>query len=240
VPETDDEIEHLAVTVNEMLDRIDRSRIAQRQFTSDAAHELRTPLMAIQGELELARTTLAVDDPGLPERLDALLERLRVRIDDLVLLSTLDEGRPPATEPFSARALADEEARTVGADVHGVDVEIVADRSLVEHALGNLLGNARRHARERVDLTVRVDSGRVWFDVDDDGPGIAPADREHLFRRFARLDEARTIDRGGAGLGLAIVASVAAAHDGGVDVATSPGGGARLSLWLPIAGAAAD
>jgi two-component system sensor histidine kinase CpxA len=97
----------------------------------------------------------------------------------------------------------------------------------------NLLANAHRHAAERVRATVAVDGDRLWLHVDDDGPGVDPAQRDEMFRRFSRLDEARSVDRGGAGLGLAIVASVAIAHQGGVDATDSPLGGARLSLWLP-------
>ena len=99
VPDTGDEIEQLATTVNEMLDRIDEGRAAQRQFTSDAAHELRTPLMALQGELELVITQNAPVDDALLQRLDALCRRLGDRIDDLVMLSTLDEARPLSLAP---------------------------------------------------------------------------------------------------------------------------------------------
>ena len=108
------------------------------------------------------------------------------------------------------------------------------DRALVARAVRNLLANARRHAAERVVATVETAGDRVWLHVDDDGPGIDPTVAPTVFGRFARLDEARTTDRGGAGLGLAIVASVAEAHHGGVDVTGSPLGGARLSLWLPL------
>jgi signal transduction histidine kinase len=216
VPDTGDEIERLAVTVNEMLDRIEEGRAAQRQFTSDAAHELRTPLMALQGELELVRDHGAAVDGELLTRLDALGRRLGDRIDDLVLLSTLDEARPLALAPTDLLDVVRDEAASVvpPATVVGDSVTVVVDRVLVARA-------------------VTSDGTRVWVHVDDDGPGVDPAVRADMFRRFARLDEARSVDRGGAGLGLAIVASVAEAHNGGAEASDSPLGGARLSMWLP-------
>ncbi len=236
VPDTGDEIEGLATTVNAMLGRIEEGRTAQRQFTSDAAHELRTPLMALQGELELVASKAQPVDDALLERLDALCGRLGERIDDLVLLSTLDEARPLALAQIDLLALLREEAAVVApaAEVNGPSVEVSLDRALMARAIRNLLANARRHAATSVEATIEVADGRVWLHVDDDGPGIDPAHRDEVFRRFARLDEARTADHGGAGLGLAIVASVAQAHSGGVGVARAPLGGARLSLWLPL------
>jgi signal transduction histidine kinase len=236
VPDTGDEIERLATTVNEMLDRIDDGRAAQRQFTSDAAHELRTPLMALQGEVELARNRTSTVDDDMLERLDALGHRLGDRIDDLVLLSTLDEARPLALAPADLLAIVIEEAASMAPDtrVNGTSTVVTMDRALVERAVRNLLANARRHAAGETAVTTETVEGRVFVHVDDDGPGVDPAAREEMFRRFARLDEARSADRGGAGLGLAIVASVAAAHGGGVEVAVSPLGGARLSMWLPV------
>lgn len=237
VPDTGDEIERLARTVNEMLGRIEAGRAAQRQFTSDAAHELRTPLMALQGELELVSTHSAPVDDVLLERLDSLCHRLGDRIDDLVLLSTLDEDRPLALAPESLVAIVRAEASSVapGTVVKGVDTTAVLDHTLVSRAVRNLLANAHRHAVEHVHATVVAEGDKLWLHVDDDGPGVDPAQRDEMFRRFSRLDEARSVDRGGAGLGLAIVASVAIAHQGGVDATDSPLGGARLSLWLPLA-----
>jgi two-component system OmpR family sensor kinase len=232
VPDTDDEVAHLATTVNGMLDRIAEGRLAQHRFTSDAAHELRTPLMAIQGELELARRHPATIDDGFVIRLEREALRMAERVDDLVLLSTLDERPPLHRESFDLLELVQDEAGEL--DVDGGPITVAADRRLVARAVRNLIANARRHATSTVTVSVVRDGDRTWVHVDDDGPGIPAELRNAVFERFARLDEARSSDRGGAGLGLAIVAGVAAAHDGGVAAGATPTRGARVSLWLPV------
>ena len=242
VPDTGDEIERLATTVNEMLDRIEAGRASQRQFTSDAAHELRTPLMALQGELELVADHGAPVDGPLVARMQSLCDRLGDRIDDLLLLFTLDESRPLALTNESLLAVVRDEAASLTPDavIEGVDTTLSFDRDLVARAARNLLANAQRHAASSVHATVEVVDGRCWLHVDDDGPGVAPEAAAEMFRRFARLDEARSVQRGGAGLGLAIVASVAEAHHGGVRASAAPLGGARVSMWLPVGEPAGD
>jgi signal transduction histidine kinase len=239
VPDTGDEIEHLARTVNQMLGRIADGRLAQRRFSSDAAHELRTPLMALQGELELVHGHPERIDDRFVDRVDAQAQRLGERVDDLVLLSTLDEQRPLARRGLSLLELARSEVGGRpdhdGIDVDGEDITVVVDEALVQRAVRNLVANAVRHSRSVVGVTVVGDGGRAWLHVDDDGPGIDPGERDHVFRRFGRLDDARSADAGGAGLGLSIVASVATAHGGGVALGPSPLGGARVSIWLPVA-----
>lgn len=236
VPDTGDEIEQLARTVNEMLDRIEHGRATQRQFTSDAAHELRTPLMALQGELELVNSQVDRVDRDLLDRLSDLSARLGERIDDLVLLSTLDEGRPLELAPASLLDVVREEAALLAPDaaITGEDVRVPMDRALVSRAVRNLLANARRHSVSVVAVAVERTPERVVVHVDDDGEGVPLEQRDTMFQRFARLDEARSTDRGGSGLGLAIVGNVALAHRGGVEVTDSLLGGARVSLWLPI------
>lgn len=235
VPDTGDEIAHLARTVNDMLDRIAAGWLAQRRFSSDAAHELRTPLMALQGEIELAQSHPDPIDAGFLGRLSSLAGRLNQRVDDLVLLSTLDEGAALNLQPVALLDMVRTEAADLSPDIEAIGSPALCllDPTLVGRAVRNLLANACRHARSQVRATVAAEGDRMWLHVDDDGPGIAPAARELVFRRFARLDEARSADTGGAGLGLSIVASVAAAHHGGVEVTDSPVGGARLSLWTP-------
>ncbi|MCU1393314.1 MAG: putative two-component sensor kinase [Ilumatobacteraceae bacterium] len=243
VPDTDDEIEQLARTVNEMLDRIAAGRTAQHQFTSDAAHELRTPMMALQGEIELALGAPATADVAFLRRLESLGDRLARRIDDLVLLSTLDEQPPLDRRPADLLAIARTEAAAMPAGDGAVRIDVAdgavpadVDARLIERALRNLIANACRHAASTVLVGTSSEDGTLWVHVDDDGPGIPPADRDAVLRRFGRLDEARHADAGGAGLGLAIVASVARAHGGSVVVTDSPLGGARVSM--SVAGSA--
>ncbi|MGD9753057.1 MAG: sensor histidine kinase [Acidimicrobiia bacterium] len=244
VPASGDELEHLGRTVNALLDRVSDARRAQRRFTSDAAHELRTPLMALAGEIELAAAGVGPIDGALWPRLDAQVRRLGERVDELVLLSGLDEEAPLRLTEVDLLALVRDEAGAAaipaGVSVRvdgppdGAPVPAVVDRRLLGRAVGNLLANAGRHAEAQVRVGVVRRGDRAHIDVDDDGPGIDPAERERVFDRFARLDEGRSADRGGAGLGLAIVASVVQAHGGTVRATTAALGGARVSIELPV------
>jgi signal transduction histidine kinase len=241
IPDTDDEIEHLARTVNEMLDRIAAGRSAQRQFTSDAAHELRTPLMALQGEIELAISNPGGADIAFLHRLEGLADRLARRVDDLVLLSTLDEEPPLDLRHVDVTGIVRTEAATMptGVDAPSVDVvgetaTAMVDERLIARAVRNLMANACRHARQTVRAETLISGETIWVHVDDDGPGVAEVDRQAILRRFGRLDQARNSDSGGAGLGLAIVSSVARAHGGEVVVGDSALGGARISMSFPV------
>jgi len=244
VPDTDDEIEHLARTVNEMLDRIAAGRTAQRQFTSDAAHELRTPLMALQGEIELAMRSPGDVDAAFLRRIDSLADRLAHRVDDLVLLSTLDEQPPLRRVRVDVVDIVSAEAAAMPSGGDAPTIEIVGDPTewsvderLFSRAVRNLMSNACRHAAQRVRVEVGTTDGSVdgvmSIVVDDDGPGVPEQQRDFILHRFGRLDEARNSDGGGAGLGLAIVDSVVRAHGGDVEIGDSPMGGARISLRLP-------
>jgi signal transduction histidine kinase len=269
-PPTDDEIGRLARTMNAMLGRLDSSARRQRQFVSDASHELRSPVTAIRADLEVAlREGEGADWPSVAR--DVLVEegRLEQLLGDLLILAADDErdGSAPDVESALSVAAADsgaglasagsdrgvdlvgvvvgEAERTrlvpVSAEVPDEPVRITGSRSHLTRLVSNLLDNAARHARSRVEVSVRVvgppehDPPRVRMIVDDDGPGIPEADRERVFDRFVRLDEARSRDEGGAGLGLAVVRSVARRHGGDARVAGAPLGGARLVVDLPAA-----
>ena len=251
VPATGDEIERLALTVNEMLDRIAEGHRSMQRFTSDAAHELRTPLMALQGELEISARGFG--DEGSLDRMQRQADRLAELVDGLVLLSTLDEGRPLSLTPTDLLALVRDEAEAAcpSCTVVGPSTPLVGDEELLARAVRNLLGNARRHAASAVVATVAtVDTAdaadangshdaEVVLHVDDDGAGLDEASVARVFERFHRMDEARSADAGGAGLGLAIVESVARSHGGRVVAGRGPLGGARFTLTLPR-GAVAD
>jgi signal transduction histidine kinase len=113
-------------------------------------------------------------------------------------------------------------------------VRVVGDRARLAQVVRNLVDNACRHARSEVVVTVRREGDRAAVDVADDGPGVPPGERARVFRRFVRLDDARARADGGAGLGLAIVAEVVAAHGGTVDVVDGPLGGALFRVRLPL------
>ena len=241
VPESADEIAALAITLNQMLDRLAAARGRQRAFVADAAHELRSPLASIRVQLEVARRI--GDGPAVTDDLLVDVDRLSALVEDLLLLARADaDSREPATPTaFDGQALLDEIAASqpVGQIpvlvASGPAVIVHADRSELRRAIGNLVDNARRYAATSVTLRVTGQAGSVSFDVLDDGPGIHPDDREKVFQRFTRLDDARDRDAGGSGLGLPIVRELARRAGGTVTLTAGPDGrglDARISLNL--------
>ncbi|GAA3493253.1 HAMP domain-containing sensor histidine kinase [Streptomyces prasinosporus] len=233
-PGTHDEIARLARTTNETLAALEASVERQRRFVADASHELRSPIASLRTQLEVAAA-----HPGLLD-LDGAVEdtvRLQHLAADLLLLARLDAGERPADALVDLAALAREEAAgRTGVTVDAEPVEVTGSRGQLGRLLANLLDNARRHARERVSVTVRREGDRAVLGVADDGEGVAEADRERIFERFVRLDAARSRDEGGAGLGLAIARDVAVRHGGTLTVGAAPTGGALFELRLPLAG----
>lgn len=229
-----DEVSRLAATLNDMLDRIDASRRRQRSFVSDAAHELRSPIAGIRTQLEVAQRTgewaLAATE-ALAE-----VDRLSRLVDDLLLLAKLDERRAPRRGSVDLGALAaDLTARYASARVPVVVVApprpviVPGDQDALRRLLANLVDNAVRHASSKVTVTALADP--PGYSVSDDGPGIPAADRERMFDRFARRDDARARDAGGSGLGLPIARELARAHNGTLVLAdAAPGLSAVLRL----------
>ncbi|MGI5454559.1 sensor histidine kinase [Streptomyces sp. CA-249302] len=240
--------------VGRALRRVARAEAAQRRFVSDASHELRSPVATVRQHAEVALAH--------PERAGTLASTVReeaVRmqrlVDDLLLLARADEGAPPAARhPVDLDDLVLAEAGRLRAttglrvDTTGVGAaRVTGDEGALRRLVRNLGENAARYAHARVAFTLTgAGEGRVRLVVEDDGPGIPPADRRRVFERFVRLDESRSREAGGAGLGLAIVAEVAAAHGGGVRVEDVPSGagagagsgagadaGARFVVTLP-------
>ncbi|MEK6276226.1 MAG: ATP-binding protein [Actinomycetota bacterium] len=236
IPRARDEIARLAMTLNGMLERLERSRARERRFVADASHELRTPLALLKAELELARRggrsadELASAVSSAAEEVDRLI-RLA---EDLLALARLDEdGLPVHAEPIDLTELLSHVGR--GRDITisaPAGLRLEADRLRLEQALGNMLDNAFRHGGGRVRLTATVDGDRVTVHALDEGPGF-PADLlERAFERFSRAGQARS--QGHAGLGLAIVDSVAKAHGGRAGAANRPQGGADVWIELPL------
>ncbi len=240
VPAADDELAALARTLNAMLDRLEASAARQRTFVADAAHELRSPVAAVRAAVEVAREhPEAYPVRDLVDDLVPEVARMQALVDDLLVLARLGGAAVPRGPVDLAEAAAEavSSARPV-ADAHGVDLAVhgagaaLGTQDGVRRVLRNLVANAARHAGARVDVAVA--DGRVV--VDDDGPGIPPADRERVFARFVRLDGARERDAGGTGLGLAIAREVARELGGDVVLGDAPAGGLRAVVTLPAAG----
>jgi signal transduction histidine kinase len=242
VPASGDEIAALAGTMNRMLDRLDAAATAQRRFVSDASHELRSPLATIRQHAELAQlhpAATSVDDLAGVVHDEGL--RMQELVDALLLLTRLDEQAALREDPVDLDDLALAEVRRLragGATVDGSGIRaarVRGDARLLGQLVRNLADNAARHARSAVAIGVTGRGAEVLLTVDDDGAGVPPDERERIFERFVRLDEARARDAGGSGLGLAIVRAIAEAEGGGVRVEDSPLGGARFSVVLPAA-----
>jgi signal transduction histidine kinase len=248
VPSTRDEIAALAGTMNDLLGRLQRALARQRALTADASHELRSPLAVLRGELELAaRPGRSRDELADAVRNAAAeAERLTRLTDDLLLLARNDEDRfSLRMEQTDIRQMLESSAehaasRLAAADVTcrvdarpGMYADVDADR--IRQAVDNLVDNALRFAPggSAIVLAARADGTELDIEVCDDGPGF-PADfLPHAFERFRRPDSGRSRGDGGAGLGLAIVRAIAAAHGGAATAGNGPGGGAVVRLHLP-------
>ncbi len=244
-PTTGDEVARLAHTMNVMLDRLETAQTKQRQFVSDASHELRSPLTTIRTSVEVAKLhPEAVDWPQVATTVLNESERLDGLVSDLLDLAKLDET---SNGEHGARRghvdvdelVLDDVARlqrlgyTVRAE--GVSAARVdGDGRQLAKLVRNLLDNAARHAASAVTVTLSEDSTTACLRVDDDGPGIPAEDRDRVFERFTRLDESRLRQTGGSGLGLALVKAIAEGHGGSVTALASPSGGARFEVRLPL------
>jgi signal transduction histidine kinase len=211
----------------------------EEQLFADVSHELRNPL----GSLRLLLETEPGEAPAIAEtRQQALASvgRLEGLVSQLLVLARhgATSRRPAAPVDLDEIVLEEAARLQSGAPVpiHTDQVEggqVIGSVDELRSIVGNLLSNAVRHARSRVDVAVQEVDDLVTMRVDDDGPGIPARDRERIFDRFARLDDARDRDTGGSGLGLAIVRQLTDAHGGTVTVGTAPSGGASFIVILP-------
>ena len=241
VPPAGDEIARLAVTMNEMLDRLQAAQISQRRFVADASHELRSPIATIRAMAETAAAhPQDVTASSITDGIIAEASRLERLVGDLLLLARADERGLTvehrdvdlddllASERDRVRSTTD---LTVISHIEAVQVS--GSPHQLARALRNLVDNAARHARDTIALTLRREGPHmVVLEVQDDGDGIPVQDRQRVFDRFVRLDESRVRTQGGTGLGLAIVKEIVDAHGGDVRVVDSPSG-ATLRVVLP-------
>ncbi len=217
-PRSGDELARLAVTLNRMLDALERARESERRFVADASHELRTPLTSLRGNVDFLARHGASEE--LVAELQEDTQRLAELADSLLALSREEAAAPPGE-----RVRLDELAHAVeGVDVLApVPVEISGDRAALQRALENLVENARVHGSGRITVEASVDDGCARLTVSDEGPGLGTADAERAFQRFWRgAGEAP-----GAGLGLAIVRATAERHGG-----RAYANGARFTIEL--------
>jgi signal transduction histidine kinase len=235
-----DEIRALAVTLNSMLDRLSASRARQRAFVADAAHELRSPLSSMQTQLEVAERL----GEGTPVTRDLQedVARMSALVEDLLVLARLDRESPPERHPQTVALeplLRQVVRRHAGARVTvttGVLPEalVLGDPEGLRRVFDNLVDNAVRHAGTTVQVEAEMQGSAVEVLVCDDGTGVPEADRDRVFDRFTRLDEARDRDAGGSGLGLAIVRELVHEAGGTVSLAAGATGGLVVRVSLPV------
>jgi two-component system OmpR family sensor kinase len=255
--ESEDEVAELALTLDQMLRELDAARTeteqvvqAQREFVADASHELRTPLTSILANLELLQEQLddaqRRGDEG--EAVTSAIrssQRMRRLVGDLLILARADAGRMGARKEVDLTEIARTAVREVTpvADGHPIDlradapVPVEGNPDELHRLVVNLLDNGLRHTPpgSEIEVAVRRRDGTAVLEVTDDGPGIPPELIAHIFSRFVRSATSADVSpTSGTGLGLAIVKAVAQSHGGDVEAGSSPTGGARFTVSLPL------
>ena len=242
-PPVDDELGRLAGTMNALLGRIEASSDRQNRFVSDASHELRSPLARVRTRLEVGlRRPHETDWPALAAAVLGENVRMEHMVRDLLFIAGSDAGSSAGPmgivdledvimqEVDNARAVA-----RVPIDVSRVSAaRITGHRDHMRRVVANLLDNAQRHARSEVSIRLAVEGPNAVLRIADDGPGIAEADRERVFERFTRLDDARTRTDGGSGLGLALVREIVAEHAGAISLEVASPQGTVAVVRLPL------
>jgi signal transduction histidine kinase len=246
VPRADDEVGRLAMTMNQMLGRMEVADLRQREFTGNAAHELQGPLAAIRAQLEVALAHPERSD-WTQTATDVLADAMRLErlVKDLLFLARADSADAQPFRVVRLDQVVREEAARLGSvgygafDLSGVAPAVVAGhRGDLGTLARNLLDNGARHARTAVRVGTGTSDGEAWLEVSDDGEGVPVDERERIFERFHRIDAARPRGRGGSGLGLAIARAVAVRHGGTLVLADSGAErGARFFARFPAVGA---
>ena len=243
VPNTNDEIAQLGHMLNEMLGRLQKSSITQRQFISDASHELRSPVASIRAQLETAlQYPQDVDWPAVARIVLAEDDRLEHLVDNLLAMARLEEGRLGRRSEVDLDDLVMEQTHrmtSVRMDVSAVSAgRVWGNPDELTSVIRNLLDNAARYAASTIKVSVAEHGPWVVLSVADDGPGVPEGERNQVFERFARLQESRERDKGGTGLGLSLTKRIVENHGGTIRVETAASGGALFIVSLPATGVA--
>ena len=245
--EGEDEIAQLGETFDAMADSIERDREMERRLTSDVAHELRTPLMAIQATVEAMVDGVFEPDQERLETVNSEVQRLSRLVDALLKLSRLENRTTPLNlEKLNVGELVDSIMSTHEAFVSDAglalvyerqpDVYVLGDADMIRQATANLLSNAVRYTPEGGTVTVRVfeADGEANIQVQDTGIGLSPEEAKMVFSRFWRADAGRARESGGLGIGLSMVKEIVDQHKGWVQVEGRKGEGARFTIHLPV------
>lgn len=248
------EVGRLGSSFNAMVANLETAFAAQaasearmRRFVSDASHELRTPLASIRGYGELYRMGAVPPEelPGTISRIESEAIRMGTLVNDLLALARLDEGQGLRLSQVDLTTIAADalgDLRALDPDrptelIGGAPVWVTADADRIRQVVTNLIGNVAGHtpAGTAVEIATAAEAGWARIEVRDHGPGVPPEDADRIFERFYRPDSSRSRTSGGAGLGLAIVATIVAAHHGTVEHRHTPGGGTTIVVHLPQA-----
>jgi signal transduction histidine kinase len=249
VPEPDDELRSLALTINNMLERVSTAYQQQGRFVADVSHELRTPLAVLQGNLDLLARWGSEDKAVLQESIQALQKQtayMNQLVENLLFLARFDNMQSQLyVSAFSVRELFGElleEQTLIDTEHHykvsladGSDV-LTADRAMIKQLLHALMDNSVKYTQPggTIRLGFAREATQAVLCVSDDGIGMDAEHCDHIFERFYRIDPARARATGGMGLGLSIVSAIAQAHNGFVCATSEPCAGTTISVLLPI------
>lgn len=248
VPTTNDELSSLATTFNAMLDRLESAFEQQNRFVSDASHELRTPIMVVQGYAKMLDRWGKQDEAVLQESIDAIAqetENMGALIEKLLFLARGDAGRQALQKrEFFPCSLLDELRREYEllypsrefSVACQEDAALFADPTLIKQMMRALLDNAVKYTSDggRIEMLGDLQNDGFLLRVKDDGCGIPQRDITRVFDRFYRVDEARGKSTGGHGLGLSIVAWIVKSHDGSIHLESQGGKGTIVDIYLPF------
>jgi heavy metal sensor kinase len=245
---TDDEMDDLIRTINDMISRLEGSFRRMAEFTADASHELKTPICAMKGEAEVL--LLKEREPGeYQEGLAHFIEQfdhLNQMINDLILLSKFDATQVELkTSPLRLDLLIEDlchlfrvlaEQKNIALEISTMEeVLVMGDKVRLQQLFTNLIDNAIKYTpKGSIHVTVEKNENAAWVKIKDTGIGIPKEEQEKIFKRFYRMDKSRSRETGGVGLGLSIAEWIVRAHHGGIEVDSELNKGSTFTVYLPV------